>query len=204
MTKKVIAIDIDDVIADSTEALRLVANEIPGVSLEREHYQVEGKYWGYYESVWANNKVDHLVSFEKLHNDMAESQSHVQLIQGAKSGLEKLSKKYTIVLITSREIEWIDATKIWVKENLGDLVSGLVFVHHKNSDGRTKGDACIEAGANWLIDDNYEHCKSAQVVGVQPLLFGNYGWNRHEGVSEDITRVKTWTDILKYFEAVPL
>lgn len=199
MTKKVIAVDIDDVIADSTEALRLVANKIPGVSLDREHYQVEGKYWGYYESVWASNGVDHLVSFEKLHNDMAESQAHVKLILGARAGLEALSQKYKIVLITSREVEWIDATKIWVDDNLRDVVSGLIFVHHKNTDGRTKGDACIEVGAEWLIDDNYDHCRSAQAVGVQPLLYGKYGWNRAVQ-DKTIPRALNWEAIVEFFD----
>lgn len=201
MSKKIIAIDLDDVVADSTEALRLEANKLPGVNLTREHYQIEGEYWAYYEAVWAANKVDHLVSFDKLQSDMAASQSHVGLIKGAKEALQKLSKKYRIILVTSREVNWIEATNRWVEDNLGSLVERVVFVHHKNSDGRTKGDACNEIGAEWLIDDNIQHCESALEKGVKVLLFGNYGWNRRAIFLDNLNpRTKNWSEVLEYFD----
>lgn len=200
MTKPIIAVDIDDVIADTTEALRLVANKIPGVDLTRDHYLEEGEYWGYYESVWARNKVGHLVSFDKLHDDMAANQSHVKLIDGARLALELLSEKYKIILITSREVEWVDATKAWVKQHVGDITKKVVFVHHITGDRRAKGDACREIGAKWLIDDNYEHCQSAQAAGVSPILFGNYGWNSTLEVDASTPRAKNWGEVLEYFD----
>lgn len=200
MSRKIIAIDIDDVIADTTEALRQTANQIPGVQLTKDHYQAPGEYWGYYEAVWARNNVDHLVSFDTLHTDMATDQSHVKLITGAKTALEKLSKKYRIVLVTSREVEWIETTNKWVMSNLGEYVEDIVFVHHKNTDGRTKGDACLELGASWLIDDNVDHCKSAKQQGVEAILFGSYGWNIDAKEVSGLNKALNWGKVLEYFD----
>jgi len=200
MSQQTIAVDIDDVIADTTEALRLEANKISGVDLKKEHYQIEGAYGSYYEAIWATNNVDHLVSFDKLQTDMALSQTHIDLIEGAKEALAQLSRKYRIVLVTSREINWIQATDKWVKDNLNDLIDRVVFVHHKDNDGRTKGDLCEELGAKWLIDDNPDHCESAIARGVNVLLFGDYGWNKHANFLDDKNqRVKNWQQVLGYF-----
>lgn len=47
-----IAIDVDDVIADATESVRLVANSYPGINLTPDNYRsVEAEYWGYYTEV---------------------------------------------------------------------------------------------------------------------------------------------------------
>ncbi len=200
MSKKTIAIDIDDVIADSTDALRLVVNETSGVELTREQYNVEGEYWRYYETVWAYHKIDHLVSFDGLSDNMAVGQDHVKVINDASLAIAELHKKYKIVAVTSRTVKWIDKTKEWITKNFPEVFDDIVFVHHDDNDGRTKGDACVEAGATWLIDDNYEHCNSAVDRSVTALLFGDYGWNRKFHKAQMIHHVKNWREVLEYFD----
>lgn len=200
MQKKIIAVDLDDVVADTTEALRIVANKIPGIDLTKEHYQVDGKYWGYYEGVWRQNGVDHLVSFDSLHDDMASNQDHVQIIEGAKAALYNLSVNYDLVAVTSRRVQWIESTHRWLEENLPNVFKDIVFVHHDNTDGRTKGDACVEIGADWLIDDNPEHCQSAIEKGTEAVLFGDCGWNRSIKLSVDMARAQNWQEVLEYFD----
>lgn len=52
MKRQIIAIDVDDVIADSTEVTRLVVNKNLGIDLQVEHYRVPGDFNNYYEDVW--------------------------------------------------------------------------------------------------------------------------------------------------------
>lgn len=200
MSKKTIAVDLDDVIAASTDALRLEVNRVAGVQLTPRHYQIEGEYWGYYEQVWAENKIDHLVSFESLPSDMAVTQKHIKLIEGAKEALRKLKKQYHLVVVTSRKVEWVSATQQWLEDVLPGVFDGISFVHHEDNDARTKGDACIELGASWLIDDNVEHCFSAKNRGVRSLLFGDYGWNRRVPDQSYDLIVKDWQAVLEFFE----
>jgi len=197
----IIAVDIDDVVADTTEALRVVANKIDGVDLSSQDYLVDGEYWGYYERVWANHRVDHLVSFNLLHDDMAVDQNHVQIIPGAKEAITKLHETFKVVAVTSRSVEWIEKTKGWVNNNFPGVFEDIIFVHHDENDGRTKGDACLDVGAQWLIDDNFEHCQSALEKGVTALLFGDYGWNRRYHGDKSIKHVKNWQEVLEYFDA---
>ncbi|HEY1835463.1 MAG TPA: hypothetical protein VGG13_01430, partial [Candidatus Saccharimonadales bacterium] len=57
-----------------------------------------------------------------------------------------------------------------------------------------------EIGAKYLIDDNAEYCVLSQDIGVQALLFGDYGWNRKEKLVKGVTRVKEWAAVLQYFD----
>jgi 5'(3')-deoxyribonucleotidase len=202
MSKKTIAVDIDDVVADTTEALRLAVNDVlpDDLKIASEEYRIDGGYWGYYEEVWARNKVDHLISFDTLHDEMAENQDHVKLIEGAKTALQKLCKRYKLVAVTSRNVKWVDATHDWVEKYLSEVFEEIVFVHHDSNDGRTKGDACIEIGADWLIDDNPEHCLSAQKSGTKPILFGEYGWSRATDYRDSFVRCKNWQVVMEFFE----
>lgn len=201
MPKKTIAIDIDDVVADTTEALRITANELlpSNLQLSKERYKVKGEYWGYYESVWRANKVDELVSFERLHDDMAVSQDHVNVIVGAEAALKQLSEKYLLVAVTSRRVQWVNSTHEWLEKQFPGYFRDVVFVHHDNSDGRTKGDVCRDIGATWLIDDNPEHCLTAEKAGTQPILFGEYGWTE-PGLSKGFVYCKDWWAVLEYFD----
>ncbi|HMS50264.1 MAG TPA: hypothetical protein PKA02_02380 [Candidatus Saccharibacteria bacterium] len=200
MVKKIIAVDLDDVVADTTNALRLEVNKIAQANLTPEHYQIDGEYWGYYEHVWVVNKIDHLVSFDALHDDMSVTQKHVEIIEGAKSALEKLKKHHRLVAVTSRKVQWVNATHEWLEDKLPGIFEDVIFVHHDDNDGRTKGDACVDTGAEWLIDDNSGHCLSAKCKGVKAVLFGNYGWNRRAPEKYYDVRAVNWQEVLEYFD----
>jgi len=201
MSKKIIAIDIDDVLADATEALRVTTNELlpPELRISKEKYRVKAEYWGYYETVWRANKVDHLVSFERLHDDMAIRQDHVNVIDGAKNAVKQLNEKYRLVAVTSRRVQWVNSTHEWLEKRFPGNFRDVIFVHHDNSDGRTKGDACKDIGATWLLDDNPEHCLTAEKAGTQPVLFGEYGWTE-PSLSKGFEYCKDWREVLEYFD----
>ncbi len=201
MSKKIIAVDIDDVIADSTDALRLLVNTKLGINLEEHHYRVPGEYWGYYEQVWEQHNVHHKISYEELERGMSTDQSHVVLKQGAADVLAKLSQDFEIVLVTSRDKETALATARWIEENLGVIHKGLhVLGNHKTkAKPLSKGEVCREIGASWLIDDNPEHCLSAIDHGVKAILFGNYGW--HHSAPKHLTLCRDWQSVEEYFSA---
>lgn len=198
MKKQTIAIDIDDVIADSTESLRVVVNQRNGINLTREHYSVPGDYWGYYERVWHTHKVD--ASLDALEEEMVLDQSHVPLLAGAAFAIGELSKKFHIVLITARNPRWEQATKIWLQSKFEDFSPDLYFVkNHREADSKSKGEICKDLGVSWLIDDNVGHCQSAIEHGADAVLFGDYGW--HHDAPVGLKRCKDWQSVLEFFDA---
>lgn len=203
MKRKIIAIDIDDVIAQGTEAFRLRVNLEMGVSLSREAYMIpDNTFWGYYERVWEAYGLDAAsVPLDKIDAEMALDQSHVPLLPGAAYAIGELAKHYDIAIITARDTKWKNATHKWLADKFGDVFIDIYFAGNSlDKTAKTKGQACREVGAEWLIDDNPEHCITAQAEAVKAILFGDYGW--HHEAPKDITRCSDWPAVLDYFNAI--
>lgn len=196
--RRLIAIDIDDTIADSTESLRLLVNKRVGVDLPQEAYRIKGDYWGYYERVWEANDIADKISHNDFAKEMVDDQSHVPLLAGAEFAIKELAKRHDIVLLTARDKTWEAATKHWLKDKFGKDVMDVHFTSaHKDEHEMTKGQLCRHLDAEVLIDDNVEHCQSALDEGVQALLFGNYGW--HHAAPDNIKRCRDWQAVLDFF-----
>lgn len=199
--RRTIAVDIDDVIADSTEALRISVNRRYRVSLTPEDYVLRdgGDYWGYYERVWAAHGV-HNADYDELHEDMAIDQSHVPLLPGASFAIGELSKKFDIVLITARDKAWEQATLKWVTAHFGAVFRSVYFAGRSKHGAKiqTKGELCNDLGVTLLIDDNPAHCRSALDVGVDAILFGDFGWQK--GKTGGLTVCDDWPAVLEYFD----
>lgn len=201
--KEIIAIDIDDVIAHSTEALRISVNERYDVNLTAQDYVLsdDGDYWGYYERVWAAHGL-HQVSYSELHDEMAIDQAHVPLLPGASFAIGELSKEFDIILITARDPSWERATRKWLTGHFGDVFRSVNFAGRSKhgANVQTKGELCKELGAQLLIDDNPEHCRSALEFGVEAILFGDFGW--HNNKTTGLQVCKDWPAVLEYLDGL--
>jgi 5'(3')-deoxyribonucleotidase len=201
MAKKTIAIDIDDVTADSTESLRLLVNERVGANLTKEHYRVpSSNHGGYYEHVWETNGLSDKVNFAAYNAEMETDQMHVPLMQGAREAIDTLKKDFRVVFITARHPSWERATRHWFKEKFGDDIELHLAEGYNNGQTKTKGQLCKELGAEWLIDDVPSNCKTAIDEGIKTILFGEYGW--HVDIPEGVIRCKTWVGALKVLRDV--
>jgi 5'(3')-deoxyribonucleotidase len=199
--KPIIAVDIDDVIPESTEAFRKVVNAHAGFDLRPEHYKIEGSYWGYYDQVWKTHGVAELVDRDQLMHQMHVDQSHVPLLPGSAYAIGRLQQNFTIVLVTARDPKWQGATSNWLSEQFGTSVPALYFSEaHRGVEGsKTKGEICRELGAQWMIDDNPGHCQTVLDCGVTAILFGEYGW--HIDIPVGTVRCKDWQVVLEYLDA---
>lgn len=196
--KQTIAIDIDDVIAGTNEAMRLWGNRISGVELKPEQYNVPSNdYWGYYERIWAEHGVEDRLDFDVFETELIQDQSQVPLLASASLVIEELQKRFHIILVTSRNPVLEAGTRVWLKEHLtGDI--DLYFAKNGRMNiGRSKGELCKELGAFLLIDDNVDHCQSAIDNGVEAIIFGEYGWQN--AVVEGAVKCRDWPAVLEYF-----
>ncbi len=195
--KRTVAIDIDDVIADSTESLRLLVNKRLGTTLAKEDYRIPGQYWGYYERVWTQHGIADRLDFAALNKEMEHDQSHVPVMADAQYAIKQLASRCHIVFVTSRDASWEAATRIWLKEQFGNDTIELYFCEsHRRGSAQNKGQICRDIKAQLLIDDNVSHCYSAINEGVDAVLFGKYGW--HSDAPKEMKKCKDWPSVLEY------
>jgi 5'(3')-deoxyribonucleotidase len=197
MPRPLIAIDIDDTLADSTESLRIIANQRTGSNLPPDAYKVKGEYWGYYERVWAEHGIDTKYSFAQHKAEMEKDHSDLLVVEGAVDAVKRLSQTYQIVLITARDRSWEAATRRWLEARFSDTQYELHFIeHHHDDTGLTKGQLCKQLGVELLIDDHDAHCVSALNEGVGAIRFGTYGWHGDDDLQYPC--FKTWAEVLEY------
>lgn len=196
MTKQLVVIDVDDVLADTTEALRHFVNSEYGYSLDRPHYQVEGAYWGYYEMVWSQHDINGDGILDRFHQENSKGIIAIEPIEGAKTAINVLAKKFRLAAVSSRTSIQEEQTKRWLKSVFGDVFESVYCIDSRLT-GVTKGDFCLKLGAKYLIDDNTEHCTTAAEVGVTPILFGIRGW---QSEPERFTRCLDWKAVTEYFD----
>ena len=199
--KPIIAIDIDDVIADMTEGLRVWANVQTGRELTREDYNIPGEYWTYYDQVWAAHGMPDELSFGQYQEAIIAGKAEIPLVEGASSAIAKLQKKYKIILITARIPAMESKTQEWVTDYFADEDVELYFAQNPNHEQgnvrKTKGQICKELGAFILIDDHIDNCISALQEGIETIVFGNFGWQAQ--VPKGAIHCADWPAVLEYF-----
>jgi uncharacterized HAD superfamily protein len=199
MSKPIIAVDIDDVLANENEGMRQFINNAYGLSLTEQDYAASGPYWGYWEKVWGVDEAEGRRRYQ-AYLDARVSKHHV-VIDGAIESINELKKAYDLVVVTSRYDTLVDLTEAWLAKHFPAVFKQLEFVSvWSKSEKVTKAMICKQIGAQYLIDDSVEHCTLAVDAGITALLFGDFGWNRTEKVSEHIVRVKDWQAVKRYFD----
>jgi 5'(3')-deoxyribonucleotidase len=199
MSKPIIAVDIDDVIADTTDAIRLWGNAKSGIEMTKEHYSIPGEYWGYYERVWEQKGLNGVLIYDDAESSLIADELEVPLLAGASFAIKELQKQYSVVLITSRTPLMEPVTRRWIDEHFAGLDIQLYFAKNpKNAVGpaKTKGQLCKELGAFLLIDDNVDHCQSVLDERLEAVLFGDYGWQT--GLPKGAVRCNDWPAVLEY------
>lgn len=197
--KKIIAVDVDEVLAAEKEAVRLFINEKFGTNHTPEDYSIEAHYWGYWESVWRVSDEEAHQRFTAYLNSGSHG-SH-QIVEGAVEAILTLQKEYDLTVITSRNDQLFDITHQWLETNFPKVFKRVEFVTLWSKDKKvSKAVICNNIGASYLIDDNLEHCALVAEVGVKGLLFGEYGWNKGKVLPTGVVRVKDWQAVLEYFD----
>jgi 5'(3')-deoxyribonucleotidase len=197
-TRKIIAVDIDDVLASINETMRLFINEYYGANHTSEDYAVDGQYWGYWEKIWNVSDEEGKQRYEAFIRSDAFRQAATH--EGAVDVINRLKQNYELVVVTAREDFHVEGTHMWLNQQFGDTFKRVEFVPLWSTDRKfTKGEICKVIGAGYLIDDNVEHCNLAAEEDVQALLFGEYGWNRNQKLHKDVLKVKDWHAVAEYF-----
>jgi len=192
--RKIIAVDIDDVI------FPLVPSLINYLDTEHEVKLTAEDFISYdLRKVWSGGPEEAEIIFEqyKLKADV-----EVAPLKGAKKALKQLSKRYEVIVMTARDISGKDRTETWILRHFPEIFKDVHILGNKKDSEkwRPKAEVCKELGVYYLVDDNINNVLETASLGINTILFGNYPWNQMESLPENVTRLTNWQEVLRFFD----
>lgn len=200
--KKIIAIDIDEVIAIHVPAFIEFSNKRWGTSLRVEDYD---DHWA---KMW---EIDHEEVAKRTEEmDREKLASSLEPIKDAKPVLEKLTADYKLVVTTARRTSMTAETLEWIDKYFPGIFQEVHFAGMWDrldsnkaidiSSKATKAELLLEISADYLVDDHPKHCFAAARAGIKTVLFGDYPWSRNLKLPKGVVRAKNWQEVLEYFD----
>jgi 5'(3')-deoxyribonucleotidase len=198
MTKPIVAIDIDDVLADYSAEFAVSSNRLWGTQLTADDYHEDWmKVWDIeFEEVLERGKA---LFEDRIHERLRHK-------DGAAEVLTELADDFDLMILTARGDSTKAATLEWFARHYPMIDHGnITFANlwanpEPDMVHRTKGDIAKGLGVRYIIDDQLKHCVAAAAHGIEALLFGDYTWNQSDQLPQGVTRVKHWQDVRAYFE----
>jgi len=190
--KPVVVVDIDGVLFNTPADAVTAANEKHGTN--------------YATSDIFNHNAEHdrtkfvIDGEDQFHNFQLNTANYRQ-IDGAKSALQHLAKRATIIALTSRNYDmFYDITKQAVHDHFGNSISEVYFTTAPSNDQhREKGEIVKELGGKVLVDDAVKYCESAVAHGLPAVLLAQpYNETGHSWPPE--YRATDWDDAVRLVE----
>ncbi|MFA5876928.1 MAG: hypothetical protein WC880_01040 [Candidatus Paceibacterota bacterium] len=188
--KKVLGVDLDDVLIRTGDAMASFHNATYGTNYLRDEvvdYNL-GTVWNCAPEE-TQRRIDEFVGTEFHHQ--------AEAVFGAYDALKHLGKTYEIAVVTGRHEGMRDNTIDWLTKNFLGLYREIHFTGHYETDPskkRLKSSVMTEIGADLFIDDALHFASDVASVGI-PVLLLDTPWNQGV-VPTGVTRVASWTEIL--------
>ena len=205
LSKPIIAIDIDDVLASSAKAFVEFSNERWGTNLVVDDYDENwARMWGL-----DNGDVENLkLISERSIDALSYGVPRMENIADAYDVLKKLGQHFTLIVVTSRRSELKAETLAWIQERYEGIFkedkiffTGFYDTINSASWNKSKGDILRELDVSYLVDDQVKHCNGAAEHGIKALQFGSIGPQALQPVHESVVRVKNWNEVAEFFDA---
>ena len=194
MKKPLLAIDLDDTLANYISAFVAYAEHTWHVHVDPEKYSED------WEACFGATLSEWREMSKQIADDADWWYRTFEPVPMAQQGLSRLSQHFSLVGVTARQMVASAATKDWLMNWFGDSVSDCYFLGaydqlNDKTKKMTKGQLCKTIGAAALIDDQPRHYEAAEEYGVVPVLFGSYGWNRDFGrdIQGKVYRMRDWS-----------
>lgn len=199
MSRKTIAIDIDDVLAIHAEAFVAFSNKHWGTNLTVDDYDEDwAKMW---KIAYGPEHTERAAEWRKSHEN-----SNKRVNGEAISALQKLAERFDLVVATSRRLSMKEDTLSWINLHFKGIFKDVHFSgiwdgeYHNGMAAMTKAEIIQNIGADYLIDDQPKHVFAVAEAGLKGILFGDYGWSRDVAIPKNVTRCRDWAAVLEYFE----
>ncbi|KAK0465213.1 uncharacterized protein EV420DRAFT_1513328 [Desarmillaria tabescens] len=181
----VIAVDLDDVLAQTNHAVADWHNEVYGTRMDVSHF-----YYYYYwkNPFWGTPRQ----TFDKVKAFYQTSRIfQIDPVPGAREGTLFLKDTgFKLIVVTARAPDTADESWTWVNQHFPGVFDSIICTGQFKDAHKTghevvtklsKAQVCADLNARILIDDSSENalqCATAVPVATRVLLFGDYEWNK--------------------------
>jgi 5'(3')-deoxyribonucleotidase len=197
----VIAIDCDDVLIPTSLVTVDYYNQKYGTNLQPADFygSVTKDTWGTDDDDVAVGRVN-----EYTQSEFAQLASYPEAVLAVKT----LALKHELHLVSGRSGSLESVTKKMVAEYFPGCFKSIEHTNymvlstsiHKR---RTKGEVCLQLGADLLIDDHIAHGENVIKDGVKRvILFGDYPWNQHEVLLNGIIHCVDWDSTVREIDKI--
>jgi uncharacterized HAD superfamily protein len=194
MNKIKIGIDIDEVVAEFMKKYFEFHNKKNNTSLVLENL----RNYHLWECGIHNSKEESIKDVLEFQN--SADFDDIELIDGAKEGINFLSENYEIFFITSRPSILKEKTEIFFRNNFPNnnfqfIFSGEIY------GGKSKSDICEDLGVQFMIEDNAEYALSCAKNQIKTFLLEK-PWNKNYENHNNLIKVQNWNEILEKLNLV--
>ncbi|MEI6533078.1 MAG: hypothetical protein WCO06_04520 [Candidatus Roizmanbacteria bacterium] len=187
----IIALDLDDVLAQLGKDIHTYHNELYGThaSFETQTDYSFSTNWNCTEEEVIKRIYDFYATDRML---------SLEPVEGSIHAITPMSKQYELHIVTARPELTRNITEQWVKKHFGSCITHIHMTGQCSLDQsikKTKSQICKEIRAELLIDDHIDYVMECTRNNVKTLLLET-PINRPKLVSHPlITRVKNWKEI---------
>ncbi|KAL1738533.1 hypothetical protein HDZ31DRAFT_86155 [Schizophyllum fasciatum] len=202
----VIAVDLDDVLAQTNRSVAEWHNEVYGTDMTVDdflyYYYWKNRYWGS-----PKETADKVAEYYK-----SKRIFQTEVVPGAAEGTQALKDMgFRLLIVTARNPDQADASWQWVETHYPGIFDSIVCTgqfknatknEHEVVTKLSKAEVCAGLGAKVLIDDSSENALQVATATHLPhrthvLLFGEYEWNKRISSGEDAKAEMVFEERLK-------
>lgn len=188
MTKPIIAVDFDDVVADFNR---------PFATFHNQHFNTAITYEDITQfNLCAVYQIDHDTFVERAMRFCHEHHDTIPVIGGTAETLRQLQDHFELHIVTSRSRSLKAITEQWLERHLPGLFSDAHFVNQHSHQNEPKSIRCREIDAQLLIDDAWHHVADAAAADLPAILFDR-PWNQTP-VPAGVVRTHDWEAVVKW------
>ena len=185
--KKVMALDLDDVLFNFTQASIDFYNSRFGTELSMNDFI------RYHLSEVIN--ITREEELRRVRLFFEECYDEIRPFEEAKRAVPIIARNYSLVVITARPHYSHRKTLESVRMHFPE-VEDVIFINN-GIEKRKKSDMCMEIGTKIIVEDRLDYALDCSHEGIGVFLF-DYPWNRGErNLPRNIKRVYSWDNVLK-------
>lgn len=202
MKRLVIAIDCDDVLIQTAQNMIGDYNHKFATSLQLvDFYEKPTKV------TWGTDNYD--IAIARV-NDYISSDMFAQLVPYSEAivAIKHLAENHELHLVTGRSDFLEPVTAAMLDKYFPECFQSVehtnfIILSTSTAPKRTKGEVCVQIGADILIDDHIAHGKSVIAAGVQEVIvFGDYPWNQNDALPTGMVRCVNWDETVREIEEI--
>lgn len=203
MTRRlVIAIDCDDVLMPTAQAILDDYNERFGTRVGFEHFydttDSSLDVWGVKSRDEAIERVAQFLHSERHDNIMPDAEAIL--------AIPLLAAQHELHLVSGRMDSLKPATERMLQTHFPGFFKSIEHTNFITPLGsklirRSKGGLCTAINADILIDDHPHHGNSALAADIgRVILFGDYAWNKLSVLPSNMVHCQDWPKVITEVE----